>query len=663
MTIRFIQTLVIPVVLVITLSLFSSCVTVEKIRTGEQAMDRKQYAVAQSLLVDEIAKSQGLAKAEKCFLLGEAYRLTNQPVEAVEWYLNAESFGWDTDELYWRTAMMLKQNGDYQRAISYLQKIQSNSAVGTDARRELDICRQAQQWIKRDNSGFTARTIQGNYQGSIYINGLYEDGRFVVTSDHQQNQNPRFKWTGRHYADNYLMRIPFDGILERLPGWESEKYQRGSATFNSDYSEMIFTRCDQGNPNENFCQLYSARKINGEWREIQPLNFIQPGVNYGHPWLSRDSILFFSANSNAGKGAYDIYFSIKKGQYWQKPINLPAPINTPGNEKFPTVNEDTLYYSSDYLPGLGGLDIFKTYVLPDGRWSPPQNLMPPINSSVDDFGLIFTGMQDPEPLGYFNSTRNNNMGLDRIFAVLKRKGSPVETIQKDTLPLIESKNFSRFLSLRVVEYVFEDPTNPNSRVIGKKPIENALGVFQKTQTKFTTRGDGRFIGEIAFDTSYTIQIAKTGYLQRSVSIPSASVPRDPEASEIQTTSIEVVLQKPYVDQEIVLNNIYYDLDEWYIREDAKPTLDQLSQDLKDNPGYDVLIAAHTDCRADEAYNLILSERRAKSVVDYLVEKGIDPARLSFQGYGKSRLIEKCPCESCTEKQHQKNRRTTFTLLK
>jgi outer membrane protein OmpA-like peptidoglycan-associated protein len=649
--------------ILILILLIPSCITVEKIRTGIQAMDRKQYAIAQSLFIREIEAARGSEKAEKSFLLGEAYRLTNQPSQALEWYLQAEKLGWNTGELFWQAGMMFKQSGQYDKAIKYLEKIPSNTLRGMDANREKDICRQAIQWSQRPDKGRAASPLEGRFPGSVYLNGWYADDRLIVTSDHEQNNNPAYKWTGRHYADVYLIEVPFEGKMERLPGWNARDYQRGNPTFNQDHTEMIYTRCDNSLSGENYCRLYSARKINGKWLEAQPLEFIRPGINYSQPCLSRDSILFFSANPPGGPGGYDIFFSMKQDNRWTDPIALPAPINTPGNEKFPTVFRDTLYFSSDYLPGLGGLDLFKTWVRADGKWSPPQNLMPPVNSSRDDFGFLPVEERGKNILAYFSSSRNNDMGLDRIFQVRTIAQALDESPEKDSTDVIARKNYTRFLSLRVVEHVLEDPGNPNSRIIGKKPVSDARLVYEGSGKTASTRSDGRHIEKIPFDTTFVLMIGKSGYLQRSITVGPEPEPSGQGAPEVVTTSIEIVLQKPFVNQEIVLQDIYYDLDQWFIREDAKPALDQLSQDLKDNPEFRVLIASHTDCRADEVYNLDLSEKRARSVVRYLVEQGIDPQRLEYKGFGESRLIETCPCENCTEKQHQRNRRTTFMLLK
>jgi peptidoglycan-associated lipoprotein len=638
-----------------------SCVSVEKIRTGEQALERRQYAVAQKLLEEEIPSARGKEKAIKCFQLAEAYRFTNESEKALKWYLSAIDLGKEDSETYWWTAMMLKRSGDYQGARKILELIPRNSPRGADAAREYNICSQAENWMSQSDSEYTVKAITQGDKASIYVSDIYEDGQLVITSDQAQNSRPKYKWTGRYYSDIYLLNPELPQRIEKLPGWHSLNLQRGHATFNSDFSEMVYTLCPEDNAEDNFCQLYESKRINDEWSEGRPLSFNLPGTNYSHPHLSRDSVLFFSAKMKGGLGAYDIYYSIKRNKRWTNPVPLPSPINTPGNEKFPTVRDDTLYFSSDYLPGLGGLDIFKCYVRQNGEWSAPRNLKPPVNSGQDDFNLLYLPAEQDGVIAYASSSRWNAKGLDQVFSIAPHREALEEIVEEEAFPEKLDKTFKRFLSLRVVEQVFADPNDPNSRVIGKKPIGGASGKIEPGERSFRTRKDGRFITAIAFDSSYLITVHKEGYLKKSIKVNTLAVPRERHAEEIQTSSVEVILQKPYLDQEIVLSNIYYDLDQWYIREDAKPTLDQLISDLKNNPIYDVQIAAHTDCRADEDYNLELSEKRAESVVQYLLSKGIAADRLSYKGYGKSKLIEPCICEECTEKQHQKNRRTTFTL--
>jgi outer membrane protein OmpA-like peptidoglycan-associated protein/tetratricopeptide (TPR) repeat protein len=641
----------------------SSCTSYEKIRTGSLAMERKQYAVAQQLLLNEIYEVRGLEKANKTYLLGEAYRMTNQPEEALKWYLKTIDHGLENDEVYWWTGMMFKQTGQYNQAIEYFSKIDENRLIGIDANRESEICRQAIIWNDRKSPNLEANPISLTLNGSVFLNGIYEDGRLIVTSDHDPRKSS-YKWTGRFFSEPSLLNQQ-TGEFSPVPEIVNNQDQWGYITFNSDYTEMIYTLCSDQQADESFCRLCGRNKINDEWSAANELPFINPEVNYSHPFLTRDSVLFFSANDMNGKGGYDIYYSIKTTGKWQDPVNLPSPINTPGNEKFPTINNDTLYFSSDYLPGLGGLDIFKTYIRPNGQWSPPQNMMPPLNSSKDDFGIIMVAapLKSGDVLAYFNSSRNGKNGFDQIFSVTRKRTIDNQLIASSDSVKTEQpvKQFKRFLAIRVLEQVFENPEDPNSRVIGKKPVGSVSGFIDENSRSFTTKNDGRFITEIEFDASYSIKISKEGFLNKLITVPTLSKPTTDDADEIQTTFIEIFLQKPYIDQEVVLQNIYYDLDKWFIREDAKPVLTQLAGDLIENPGYNVLIASHTDCRADEAYNLELSEKRAQAVVDYLVSKGIDKNRLSYIGYGKSRLIEECPCESCTESQHQKNRRTTFTL--
>ena len=642
------------------LTLTYGCTTVEKVRTGDQAMERKQYAVAAGLLQKEIETVRGSIRYRKAFQLGEAYRMMNQPAKALEWYLASEQYGMEQDRLYWLTGLMYKQTGEYDQAISYFDRIDYLSPLGADARREKDICRQAKAWALDMD-----RRIELNWlpiapdDASVYATGFYSNGNLVVTSDQRQNAGKPFKWTGRDFTDIFLVDPVLPQKLSQLPGWKYQDFNQGNASFNENFTQMIYTVCDRTRQDENFCSLRKARLNADRWVDDPPFDFIKPGINYSQAYLTRDSILFFCSNDPAGYGGYDLYYTVRSGEKWQSPVRLPFPINSPGNEKFPTVDGDTLYFSSDYLPGLGGLDLFRTHIQSNGEWSPPQRLPVPVNSSYDDFAYLPVSNPKSPVLAYFSSTRNSGKGADQI-ARVSRIDAPVT---EDSLVVQNEpvRNYQLFLSLKVTEKVFQDPSNPNSRVIGKKPVEGVSGLLLESGKTFSTRNDGRYITQIPFDSLITVRVGKDGYLQQTVQVPPSSIPTEADANPMQTVSLEIVLAKPFFEQEIVLENIYYDLDRWFIREDAKPTLDQLARLLADNQEVTVLIASHTDCRADEAYNLELSGKRARSVVEYLKGKGIAENRMSFTGYGESRLIENCPCESCTEAQHQRNRRTTFTL--
>lgn len=643
-----------------------SCTTVEKVKTGHQALERKQYAVAIELFQKEFKSAKPNDKAEIAFLLGESYRNLKQTENAVKWYLNSAESGNKSDQLYYYTALMYKQTGQYQQAMNHFDRVSiKNNQLQLQAKRERDICRQAIQWQASNIQLYQIQPFGKEIDFHGYLSGFDPKGNFLISAEQDIKgiSGKKHKWTGRPFLNIFYAG---DGELSQLKNFGNHlntAYHEADLTINQSNNELVFTRCSPDGSDENFCQLYTSVQVDQNWTEPVRMPFQSEKINYGHGFFANDSLLFFSSNDPKGKGGYDIYYMRKTKNRWMAPVGLPEPVNTPGNEFYPSVVGDTIYFSSDHLPGLGGMDIFRTFPLSDGRWSPPQNLLPPINSPADDFGFHSYNESDKQPFAYINSNRDSRTGTDRIFAVSK-----IETIAKDTMSIetekpVESKNYRLFLTLRVFEQVFEDVTDPNSQILGKKPVNKAEGRIIEAEKTFSTDLNGRYITELKFDTNYSVIIDKSSYLTYYLELPAVPYPAENTKLENHNISREVIIQKIYLDKEMVMENIFYDLDKWDIRMDAVPALNSLLSTMIKNPELKVLIGAHTDCRADDAYNLELSKKRAESVVDFLTKGGILQERITYEGYGETRLIEKCACEQCNEAQHQKNRRTTFTLSK
>ncbi len=644
-----------------------SCTTLEKVKTGHEALNRKQYAVAIELFQKEYKSAKTIDKAEIAFLLGECYRNIKQTENAVKWYLNSAESGNESDQLFYNTGLMFKQTGQYGQALKYFDKVSvKNNQLFLQAKRERDICRQANQWQTLYNQSYQVEPLAKEIEFNGYLCGFDPKGNFLISAEREVKgiSANKHKWTGRPFLNIFYSGDDDISQLQEFGNHLNTPYHEADLTINPSNNELVFTRCYPDGSDENFCQLYSSLRVNQNWSEPERMSFQSENLNYGHSFFASDSLLFFSCNDPKGKGGYDIYYMRKVKNRWMTPVVLPEPVNSPGNEFYPTVAGDTIYFSSDYLPGLGGTDIFVTFPLSDGRWSPPQNLLPPINSPADDFGFHTYKSRAKQPFAYFNSNRDSKTGSDRIFAISKNETSVVDTISLEAeKPVVDSKNYRLFLTLRVFEQVFEDVTDPNSQILGKKPVNKATGKIIEAEKTFITDLNGRYITELNFDTKYSVIIDKPSYLTYYLDLPAVPYPLENTKLENHHISKEVIIQKIYLDKEMVMENIFYDLDKWDIRMDAIPALNSLLNTMIKNPELKVLIGAHTDCRADDAYNMELSKKRAESVVNFLTKGGILKERITYEGYGETRLIEKCVCDQCNEVQHQKNRRTTFTLTK
>ena len=385
-----------------------------------------------------------------------------------------------------------------------------------------------------------------------------------------------------------------------------------------------------------------------------------------HPALSEDGeYLYYASDHPDGWGGYDIYFSELVQDGWSEPRLLSRLINTVGDEMFPTIYGDTLFFSSDRLTGMGGLDIFKTYRINSKMWSPPYNLKPPINSGSDDFGFVVR--QDRKGLdesvlasGYFTSNRLGAVGSDDIYR-FEEVVPPVPEVPEviDTTPVV----YKLILKGFVLEKIYQNPDDPNSPILGRKPLEGArVDVrFGDENLLLTTSSDGIFTLELEEDQDYNFLASKAGFLTSQERFSTVGFGHNPNQPS-QVFEIEIVLDKIFKNKEINLENIYYDFNKWDIRQDAKPTLAKLARALELNPKVQIQLSSHTDCRGNNRYNQVLSQRRAQSAVDYLIELGIDRNRLIARGLGEESPAVNCACSRCTEAEHQANRRTTFTIL-
>jgi outer membrane protein OmpA-like peptidoglycan-associated protein len=345
---------------------------------------------------------------------------------------------------------------------------------------------------------------------------------------------------------------------------------------------------------------------------------------------------------------------------------MPPSINTLGNERFPTAYNDTLFFSSDFFLGLGGLDIFKTYLRSDNSWSTPENVGIPFNSSYDDFGLIISPfVKDYVAMeGYFSSDRAG-AGKDDIYYFVKRSEQKVKTEKEPEVEdeTEEELEVMTILSIKVTEKSFAIENDPNSLVLGQRPVENATLIVQDSKERKTLKTDskGNVLLEIQPDSFYQFLAGKKDYLNSKATFSMSE--SDITISEgVQTFNLRMEIERIFPEVEITLDNIYYDFNESFIREDAKPALNHLFQILANNPTVQIQLSSHTDCQGDDDYNDALSQRRAESAIQYIISQGIDPTRISAVGYGESRLAIECICDDCTEDEHQMNRRTTFMVV-
>ncbi len=627
------------------------------IQDGKTAYERKQYFLAANLLEKEYkaAKSR-VEKGKIAWLLGNSYAASGRYLESSKWYKTAYDNQYGV-EAFREYAFSLKQSEQYKEAEQAFKLLGQEIGSPFEYRKELTACQTAAIWkAKKDDNPYKLTTMGINTRYSEYAPFIFGK-KLYFTSDRQFAEKDKqiYNWTGRPFSDLFVFE---NDAVTRLGAPINTIANEGSMCISADGNEMIFTRCFDKTKSDQYCKLMLSKKDGDNWTDPKVLDFVQDRINYMHPSLSDDDhFLYFSSNDPVGTGGYDIYVSERRANNWSDPKLLPRSINTTGNEKFPFIQADTLYFSSDGHSGMGGLDVFKIYKINATAWSTAINLQAPINSGQDDFGFCidksFKGDAKSLQRGYLSSNRPDGLGSDDIYKF-------------DVVPYAEkpkSKEPGKIsLDVFVLEKIYKDPSDPNSAVLARKPLKNAqLTITEgKNKNTYTIGEEGNISIPVEANKEYKCTATFPSYLTNTQIFSSQGISSIP--GQDQNFELEVVLDKLIRNKEIVLQNIYYDFDKWDIRPDAVPTLNQLTTILQENTQIKIRLASHTDCRGTDKYNQELSQKRAQSVVDYLITKGIAAERLSAVGYGESVPAVKCECSKCTEEEYQANRRTTFTIL-
>lgn len=433
---------------------------------------------------------------------------------------------------------------------------------------------------------------------------------------------------------------PKQEYTKLLPGLNT-KYHDGAAASFPDGS-VIFTRNNyyKGSAKKSKDGIMKLKLYIAEGATLGSITefpYNSDEYSTGHPALSKDgTILVFASDMPGGYGGTDLYYSVRSGSgQFTRPVNLGKQINTEGNEMFPSLDKDgNLYFASNGLAGLGGLDIFEVALKEMRPVAAPHNMGAPINSQTDDFGLI---MADDLKSGYLSSNRKGNDDIYR---------------------------FNRVSYRIILEGVVRD-----SRT--KLPIPNARILFRSLDGADTVRtnGKGEYRKDMPRETDYEMTTQKISYVSNMGFVSSEGIEQD------STIKRDILLSKAESKQQYVLNhcdsmkrvfavqNIYYDLDRAEIRYDARPALDDLIDLMRKYPEITVNTSSHCDSRASESYNRDLSLRRGENAKAYLVARGISPSRVSVEYYGKTRLVNRCfDGMPCSEADQQLNRRTEFDVI-
>ena len=423
--------------------------------------------------------------------------------------------------------------------------------------------------------------------------------------------------------------LPAESVSSRINSHLNE----GACSVSADGRIMIFTSCDKRD-SYGSCDLYISKRTGNNWSK--PKNLGKP-INSRY-WESQPSLsadgktLYFSSNRTGGKGGRDLWVSKNENGKWSKPVNLGEEINTLKDETTPFIHPDneTLYFSANGYPGMGGYDLFKT-TLVDSVWTSPYNIGYPVNTHKDEVAIIIAS---DGKTGYFAKEEQKN------FEILDSK--------------IVSTQLAKEAQSKETTFIIGKVIDANSLM----PIRADVQIVERigNKTLYLSESDsltGLFYMVLPQDLKLAAYVKKRGYLYSDYSFETSS------ASVNNTDTLTIELNKVEKGQSIVLENVYFDFDSYQLKEESKSEIDNAYQVLIENPKIIVEIAGHTDNVGSSQYNLELSTKRAQEVYKAFINKGVNPSRISFHGYGQ----ESPKTSNDTEEGRKSNRRIEFRVLR
>lgn len=624
-----------------------------KINTANKDYDNLVYSKA-------IVKYEKLAKKnsdpELFKNLGDSYYFTANLKEASEWYgkffVNSINETTDKETLY-RYIQSLRATSNYAKADQYMDDFAR--VFPKDIRSGLFKNQPNYRKVIDNNSNrYTIAATNINSKYYDYGPSFYENRLVFASSRGNTKKNG---WTDQAYTDIYFAEKNEDGTylnVQKLDGDVNTSLHEDSPVFTKDGSTMYFTRNNFINKQIGkdsrqvvLLKLYRARLNRGEWTNVEELPFNSDEYSVAHPALSPDEKkLYFASDMPGTKGDSDIYKVDILNNGFGKPVSL-TEINTESRETFPFVSSDNeLYFSSDGHPGLGGLDIFAVK-LDDKKGTVNGevfNLGAPLNSSADDFGYI---VNKTLKTGYFSSNREGGLGFDDIYSFVENK--PLELVCK-----------------QMAEGVITDLETG-------KPIEgveiSAFDESGKLIGKTVSSSDGKYgFANISCKSKYKLEAKKELYNDKS-NVLTTSDKSGTSNLNFSMQKVPVLIQEKPVSigddlaKLLDIKIIRFDLAKSNIRKDAAIELSKVLKFMNENPTVKIDVRSHTDSRASYEYNMGLSDRRAKSTIQWLISKGINPDRLTGKGYGESQLLNECADGvKCSEAKHQLNRRSEFIVI-
>ena len=640
-------------------SLFlSNCNNAFVLKDGKTAYELKRYSKATEMLQTDFEKAKdNTARKEIATQIADAYSQFSDFANAEKWYKKATEL--DNVDAYFKLGKIQMMQEKYADAIKVFTIFGKQDATSKyRASKEIKNCENAL-LAKSESSNYAIKNItQLNTSNRDYAPFVLKDKIYFSSTRNLATGDAKNEWTNEKSSDIFIAKNNL-ATIENLGEPVNTSYSEGSSTLSKDGKDLYFTRCgvvdDKADNRKNeYCNVFFSKYNGTSFDEPIALKLFDDSTNVGQPTISNDGkTLIVTASTRGGIGGKDLYYFTKNDTGWTGPYNLGANINTPGDEMYPWLDaKNQLYYSSNGMSGYGGYDIYKAQRSKTG-WKNPQNLGYGINSGADDFGFFMTKYKPTNTedtvlsAGYFSSNRLGGKGEDDIYFF--------EEKWKNTFLLVGNTR----------ENEYEDTANADSKIIGLKSLDNVKlelknATTDATITSFKSNASGYFTQSLDPETDYKLVANKTGYFSSTVLFTTKGK-KNQDSTQIHVFT-QLILAKIFPQKEIEIPNIYYDYDKANLRPESKAVLDSIMIFFSENKNLIIEIGSHTDSRGNDDYNEKLSQARAQSVVDYLVEKGMAPDRLVAKGYGETRLVNKCGNDvPCTEEEHQRNRRTTFRI--
>ena len=594
------------IVILIVVSVILSACSASKMEVADGQLARGEYYDASRTyrkIYNKLSpRTRRSERGEVAYKLARCHSMLGQDARAATAYQNALRYGYpDSASVLLGLARSQHSTGEYAKAVATYERYLAMNPADRDALRQLAGARKAME-MKKARSRYVVREAkQFNTRRSDFspmYNGdvLY----YTTTNEKVKSGASRSEITGMKRCDIWMVRRNEHGAWQRpepVDGELNTEWDEGICSFSPDGSTMYLTRAVRKPSADSGTEIWTSRRSDAQWSAPVKLEITADTLSsYGHPAVSPSGEWLYFTSDMPGYGGKDLW-RISLIDRAGSLENLGEAINTPGDEMFPYMLTDSvLIFASDGHPGLGGLDLFRATLTPSGGWM-VENMGAPVNSEGDDFGITYA--TPGREAGFFSSNRGDARGYDHIYS-------------------FELPDLRILISGWVLDKDEEPVPGAVIRIVGND------GSNQKTYAK----PDGSFSFPLERGVSYVMMAGAKGYLNARQEFTSDTAEEDAEYG------IDFMLAS--ITKPNILDNIFYDFDKATLRPESREALDGLVAMLRDNPNITIEMASHTDRKGTEEYNIALSQRRAKSVVDYLIAAGIAPDRLQARGYGESR---------------------------